>query len=457
MTEIPVSPSPARQRQNPRPPGPHGRFLLGLLPELMADPLATLQAAARYGDIVGLPALGKTVYFLNHPDYLRHVLVDNARNYSKGPALKATRRLTGGGILTSEGEDHTRQRRFASPAFHRQSVSAYAGMMVALAERYLDSWQPGEQRDIHVDMMALTLEVVANCLFGANLSADAGQLARALGNFIDDFSPLDITRLAPWLEKLPTPRQLRRDHNVRVLEGAIARIVAGGRAQSVAGGGLLPLLLAALEEGKEGVTETRVRDEVMTLFLAGQETTGPALTWTFYLLSKHPEEEGRLRAELDRVLGDRLPTATDYPELQFTRMVFSEALRLYPPAWGLGRQALAQDEIGGYHIPKGTTVVMSQYVMHRNSAYWEAPDEFHPDRFLPGAQANRSQYTFIPFGAGHRMCLGEQFAWMEGVMLIAAIARRFHLRLAPDARVEPVARMSIRLKHGLPMFVEPRL
>jgi cytochrome P450 len=456
MTDVHYSPSPARQGSLTRPPGPRGHVLLGILPDLMADPLATLQSAARYGDIVGLPALGKTIFFLNHPDYLRHVLVDNARNYSKGPALKATRRLTGSGLLASEGEAHTHQRRFASPAFHRQAVAGYGEIMVALAEGAMDAWQAGQRRDIHNDMMALTLEVVASCLFGADLSAEAGQLARALGNFIDDFSPLDITRLGPWLEKLPTPRQRRRNRNVAILEETITRIISSGQAHTGARGGLLPLLLEALRAGKEGVTEQQVRDEVMTLFLAGQETTGPALTWTFYLLSRHPEAEEQLHAEVERVLGGRPPSADDFPDLQYTRMVFSEALRLYPPAWGLGRRALAPDEIGGYPIPNGATVLMSQYVMHRNPVYWDAPDEFRPDRFLPGAQANRRPYTYIPFGAGPRMCLGEQFAWMEGVLLTAAIARRFRLRLAPEARIEPVARMSIRLKHGLPMIVEQR-
>lgn len=448
-------PSLTKPRKLTLPPGPRSRFPFGVLLELMANPLVALQEAARYGDIVGLPALGKTIYFLNHPDFIRHVLVDNARNYSKGPALKATRRLTGGGILTSEGEAHTRQRRLASPAFHRQSVIGYASKIASIAEQYVVSWKPGENRDIHTDMMTLTLEIVARCLFGTDLSAEAGELARSLGNFIDDFSPLDITRLGPWLEKLPTPRQRRRDGNARYLEAAISRTIASGK-ENGAQGGLLPILLTALGQGAGGMTERQVRDEVMTLFLAGQETTGPALSWTFYLLSQHPQEEERLHAEIDRVLCGRLPVAADYPSLQFTRMVFSEALRLYPPAWGLSRRALSSDEIGGYHIPKGATVLMSQFVIHRHPAYWEAPDEFRPDRFESSAQATRLPYTFIPFGAGHRMCLGEQFAWMEGAMLIATIARRFRLHLAPEARVEPYARMSIRLKHGLPMCLEAR-
>lgn len=438
------------------PPQPRGRFILGVLPELMADPLETLQEAARYGDVVGLPIVGQKIYLLSHPDHIRHVLVDNARNYRKGPALNATRRLTGNSVLVSEGELHTRQRRLAAPAFHRQRVAAYTGRMVEVAKRHIAAWKPGERRDIHRDMMTLTMEVVASCLYAADVNKEAELLAAALSAFIDDFSPIDITPLGGWLELLPTARQRRRRRNARALHEAIDRIVASGYAREEQREDLLSMLLKVSDDGHALMSEREMHDQVMTIFLAGQETTGPALSWTFYLLSQHPEEEARLHAELDRVLCGRQARPEDMENLSFTYMVFAEALRLYPPAWAIARRALAPDEIGAHTIPRGATVVMSQYVMHRHPAYWDAPAEFRPERFHPSTIASRRHYTYFPFGGGPRMCLGDRFAWTEGVLLIATIAQRFRLRLAPDARIEPIARMSIRLKHGLPMIVEER-
>lgn len=441
-----------------RPPGPRGRPIIGVLTELISDPLQLFQDAARYGDIVGLPVMGKTLYFINHPDYIKHVLVENSPNYRKGPALTATRRLTGNGVLTSEGTFHKRQRQLIQPALHRQRIAAFADVMTAITERQIDGWQPGETRDIHREMMVLTMKVVAKCLYGTDVTRDAERLCTAVSNFIDDFSPVDITPLGRWLEKVPTPRQRRRERNARTLDNTIYRIIHERRASCENKGDLLSVLLKTLDTERDGggMTDRQVRDEVMTLFLAGSETTGPALTWTFYLLSQYPDVDARLHAELETVMSGRTPTLADLPQLKYTHMVFAESLRLYPPAWGIARRPLVEDEIGGYTIPVGETVVMSQYVMHRNPVYWDSPEEFRPTRFEPEFERQRPRYTYFPFGGGPRQCIGEQFAWMEAELLLATIARRYRLKLAPGARIEPIARMSIRLRQGMPMVITPR-
>jgi len=320
------------------PPGPRTRRPRGMLLELADDPLKLLQECAAYGDVVGIPVLGRTIYFLNHPEHVKQVLVDNNPNYVKGRGLQATRRVTGRGLLTSEGEFHTRQRRMIQPVFHRQRIAAYAEVMTSYAERGMADWKDGEAHDLHHELMTLTMKIVAKCLFDADVTDEADSVGAAMGGLMEDFSPLDASPLGRILEKLPTPRQRRRLRNAKILDDVVYGFINERRISGEDRGDLLSMLLQAqdVEGDGTGMTDQQLRDEVMTLFLAGHETTANGLAWTFYLLAQHPEVEAKLQAELDSVLNGRLPTLADQPKLKYTRMVFSEALRLYPPAWAMG-------------------------------------------------------------------------------------------------------------------------
>ncbi|MBI3359796.1 MAG: cytochrome P450 [Chloroflexi bacterium] len=377
----------------------------------------------------------------------------------KGRTLGATRRVLGNGLLTSaEGEFHKRQRRLVQPALHRQRIAVYAEVMTSFAEQQMADWRTGQTRDLHRELMKLTMAIVAKCLFDADVSGEADRVGAAMTGLLEDFSPIDASPLGRLFERLPTPRTRRRQRNAKSLDDAVYRIIGERRASGEDRGDLLSMLLQAQDTEGDGVgmSDGQLRDEVMTLFLAGHETTANALAWTFYLLSQNPKVEARLHAELDAVLGSRLPTLADGPQLKYTRMVFSEAMRLYPPAWVIGRQAVGRDAIGGYVIPKRATVLMSQYVMHCNPAYWVFPNEFRPERFDPDVEHQRPRFAYFPFGNGPRVCIGEAFAWMEGDMLVASIAQRYRFKLSSEAVVEPEPSITLRLKHGLPVVLRVR-
>lgn len=440
------------------PPGPRSRRLLGYFPELINNPLHALVNCRQYGEIACFNILNRHIYVLNHPDYIRHVLVDNHRNYVKGRTLTATRRVLGTGLLTSEGEFHRRQRRLVQPAFHRQRIAGYAEIMSRFTERHLSQWQDGEALDLHRDLMTLTMKIVAKCLFDADVSGEADEVGEALGGLLDEFSLIDVSPLGRLLERLPTPRQNRRRRRIEFLNALVYGLIAERRATGDDKGDLLSMLLQAqdVEGDGTGMTDEQVRDEVMTLFLAGHETTANALAWTFYLLACHPQVESKLHTELDTALGGRAPTPAHLPSLPYTRRVFSEAMRLYPPAWVIGRMALDDDQIGGYAIPKGSTVLISQYVMHRHPQYWDDPEAFIPERFDPAADKQPLRHVYFPFGGGPRLCIGEPFAWMEGDLLTAHIAGRYSFALQPSAHIEPEPSITLRPKHGLPVVAKLR-
>jgi cytochrome P450 len=298
--------------------------------------------------------------------------------------------------------------------------------------------------------------IVAKCLFNTDVASEADSVGAAITSLLADFNLLDASPLGPLLAKLPTPRQKRRAKNEKTLNTLVYRFIEARRASGEDTGDLLSMLLQSLDtEGDgTGMDDQQVRDEIMTLFLAGHETTANALSWTFYLLAQNPKAERRLHAELDSVLGNRPPTLADLPRLPYTKMVFSESLRLFPPAWVVGRTATAPDHIGGYTIPKGATVLMSQYLMHRHPVYWDQPDQFKPERFE--SETDRPRYAYFPFGGGPRLCIGEPFAWMEGELLIATLAQQWRFKLAPGAMVEPDPSITLRPKYGLPMVLKKR-
>ena len=436
------------------PPGPPASRA-GSFKNYSRDPMAFLTAISReYGDIVTMSFYKFRVYYVSHPDYIEEVLVNQARKFIKGRILRANKGLFGNGLLTSEGDFWLRQRRLAQPAFHRARIAAYGETMVRFTERLIAGWRDGETRDIHAEMMRLTLQIVAKTLFDAEVDGDAQQVGHALEaimEFNSDFRRLILT--PSWL---PTLRNLRAALAIRRLNKIIYRIIDRRRAAGGDPGDLLSMLLHAQDEDGSRMTDRQLRDEVITLFLAGHETTALALSWTWWLLAQNPQAEAKLHGELDAVLAGRSPTLEDLPKLRYTDHVISESMRLYPPAWGMARVAIEDAEIGGYRIPKGSGVSLSQWVVHRDSRWFEAPEEFHPERWEGDLLKRLPRFAYFPFGGGPRKCIGNTFALMEAALLLATIAQKFRVRLVPNQQVEPVASITLRPRHGIRVTLEAR-
>lgn len=443
-----------------QPPGPKPAIFGRHARQLVNNPLHLLeQCSAEYGNFVALRLLGRRFFILNHPDYIKHVLVTNQGNYQKGRALEVTKDIIGQGLLTSEGAFHQQQRRLMQPAFHRSQVAAYAQTMVRLTGDHTAYWQHGQSLNLHQQIMQLTMKIVAQTLFGADISRQNKELVHALDNLMNDFGFFDVTPLGRLAGKLPTRRNRQRREWLRALDSAIYEFIGQGQSDGLQNDTLLSMLLAAHLSEETELSLGQIRDEVMTLFIAGHETTANAIVWTFYLLAQHPSVEARLHTEVDELLQGQPPTAEDARRLKYTRMVLSEAMRLYPPAWAIGRLAINDDEIGGYHIPANSTVLLSQWIMHRHPAYWDAPLTFNPDRFDPDEQLphnRRPRYAYFPFGGGPRACIGESFAWMEGILLIAMLAQQFRFEMASNAVVDPQPGITLRPRHGLPVVVKLR-
>ncbi len=423
------------------------------------DRIAFLAALAeQYGDIARVSLGPETIYLFNHPDLVRDVLVTNHRNFHKGRGLERAKMLLGEGLLTSEGEFHLRQRRLAQPAFHRQRIAAYGATMASYAARRRDQWRAGQVIDAHQEMMALTLAIVGKTLFDADVEHEAREIGEALTTTFESFNFAFYLPFGELLQRLPLPATLRFRKARARLDATIYRLIGERRQSGVDHGDLLSMLLLAQDtEGDGGrMTDLQLRDEAMTIFLAGHETTANALTWTWYLLSRHPEVEARFHAEVDAALGGRMPTVDDMPRLPYTRMVLTESMRLYPPAWIVGRRALGPFEARGYAIPARSLVLLCQYLVHRDARWFPDPTRFDPDRWTPERQAERPRFSYFPFGGGPRVCIGEQFAWMEGVLLLATIAQRWRLRLVPDQPIALQPIITLRPKDGMKMVVGNR-
>ena len=411
------------------------------------------QAASEHGDIVYFRMGPQDVYFLNHPDYIKDVLVTHNQNFIKGRALQRSKRLLGEGLLTSEGDVHRRQRRLAQPAFHKQRVATYGVMMTDFAERTSARWNDGMTVDMSQEMMRLTLGIVGKTLFDADVESEAQEIGESLNTLMELFNAM-LLPFSELLEKLPLPQNKRFQIAKDRLDATIYRMIDERRQTGEDRGDLLSMLLLAQDEEGDGkgMTDQQVRDEALTIFLAGHETTANALTWTWYLLSQHPDVEAKLHEELYRVLeNNRLPTFEDVPNLRYTEMVLAESMRLYPPAWAIGRLAVNDYEVGGYLIPAGSLVLLSPYVMHRDERFYSDPKRFDPERWTPEARESRPTYSYFPFGGGPRRCIGEGFAWMEGILLIATLARKWRMRLVPGHPVETRPVITLRPRHGMRM------
>ncbi len=439
------------------PPGPKGNWLTGNLPEFRRGRLEFFDRCAReFGDCVSIRLGPRRAMIVNHPDLVEEVLVTHNRSFIKHFALRLTRSTLGQGLLTSESDFWRRQRKLAQPAFHRERIAAHANTMVEFTERMLQTWADGQTRDAQEDMMRLTLEIVAKCLFDADVSGDSADASAAMETTLCCFTARvnTLLRLPEWF---PTPVNLRLRRAVDRLNAIIFRIIAERRASGEDRGDLLSMLLQAQDDDDGGqMTDRQLRDETMTLFMAGHETTANTLAWVWYLLAQHPEAEAKLHAELDDVLGGRAPTFDDLPRLTWADMVVTETLRYYPTVWLLGREAIEPATIGGYDVPVGVTVFMSQWVLHRDPRYFDEPAAFRPERWADGLAKRLPRYAYFPFGGGPRICIGNQFAQMESVLLLATIAQQYRLKLVPGAVVTPLPTMTLRPDKGVLVVLERR-
>jgi cytochrome P450 len=396
-------------------------------------------------------------FLINKPEYIEHVLVTNHANYRKSHFLRhMLGPLLGDGLLISEGEFWRRQRRIAAPAFHHKRIADFVGTMVASTDATLARWRTKtEPFDVAADMMALTLNIIARTMFSRDVSGDV-EAVRRLMDIIVTLRPsmLDLLGFPEWFPRRQ-PAAYRRA--IAEFDALVSRFLAERRAGGIDRGDLLSMLLAARDsETGEGMSDTQLRNEILTIFLAGHETTANAVSWSWYLLAENREAEERLHDELDKVLGGRAPNADDLAELKWTRMVIEEAMRLYPPAHTIARMAIGEDRIGGVRIPPGASITISIYVTHRNPNLWPEPERFDPERCAPAVGARRHRFAYLPFGGGPRICIGSSFALAEAQVIIAAIAQRYRLRLAPDRLVEPIGLVTLRPRTGVWMTLEPR-
>jgi cytochrome P450 len=438
------------------PPGPEQGFFSGLRSPLRKDPLSFITRAAReYGDIVCLRFFNIRTYLLFHPDQIEDVLINNSKKFIKGRVLRANRHLFGNGLLTSEGEFWLRQRRMMQPAFHRNRIANYASTMTDCATKLLQSWQPNQQLDLHQAMMRLTLQIVGKTLFHSDVQRDAPQVGENLHVLLEYTS--DFRRMMMTPRWLPTHRNLQAKRAVRELTQIIDRIIEQRRADKDDAGDLLSLLIHAQDEDGSRMTTQQLRDEALTLFLAGHETTASTLSWTWMLLAQNPQVEQKFHAELASVLNGRTPTLDDLPRLTYTNQILMESMRLYPPAWAIARLAIEDHQLGGFPVPKGTGTAAVSWVVHRDPRWYDNPELFFPERWQGGDLLKKiPRFAYFPFGFGPRQCIGNSFALMEAQLVLATIAQHFRFTLEPGHRIEPLASITLRPRTGLRVQLIPR-
>lgn len=440
-----------------RPPSPPGQWLLGNLPEFRRDMLGFFTRCAReYGDFVALKLGPRRVHLASHPDFVEQVLVTENRKFGKSYVFELLRPVLGNGLLNSEGEFWLRQRRLMQPAFSKSSVNNYAGSIIEYTQRLLAQWSDGQPCDVHREMTRLTMGIVGKALMDIDLTEVSSEVAAPLEEAMRDFSHRfeSAFNFPPWV---PTPRNRRAKRNVHRLDAVVNRIIRARREAGGDRGDLLSKLIHARDEvDHTGMTDRQLRDEVMTLFLAGHETTANALAWTWFLLGQNPVAESRLHEELVTVLGDRWPDAADVPKLVYTEAVLKESMRLYPPAFAFSRRVLADATVGGYHVPAGSAVIMSQWVIHRDERWWDEPEKFCPQRWLEPTTKPRPTYAYFPFGGGPRGCIGNTFAMLEAILVVAAIAARYRIELIAPETVRPWPSVTLRPRGAIQAILHAR-
>lgn len=439
-------------------PGPTGNSITGNLTELGRNPLKFLtKCRTEYGDIIPLrlPFIPAACLITN-PDYIEQILKDK-NLFVKSKGLRALKSLIGEGILSSEGDDWQRQRRLIQPVFYQKRIAVYGQIMVAYTEQMLATWKDGEIRDIHEDMMRLTLNIVMKCLFNQDVSeGEAEKVAHALDVSMQWFENKRKQGFFIW-EWFPRPENIRYANAIKEMDKSIYKIIAQRRSTGENPGDLLSMLMEAkYEEDGSQMSDKQLRDEMATLMLAGHETTANSLSWIWMLLLQHPEVQNKLLAEIEEVLGDRSPTVADIPKLPYTSMVVNEAMRLYPPVPLMAREASKECEIGGYQIPAGCYIILSQWVMHRHPSYFESPEEFQPERWANDLEKRLPRGVFFPFGDGPRVCIGKSFALMEAVLILATTIQKVAFDLVPDNKIVPQASITLRPESGIKISVRKR-
>jgi cytochrome P450 len=411
-----------------------------------------------YGKMAHYRVGPSDIVLVNEPEFIREILIVQAQSFIKERTQKRMKILLGEGLITSDGEAHRRQRRIVAPAFHRQRIQSYGAIMVERAAAMRKAWREGSEVDVSAEMMRLSLAVVARTLFAQEVTEDILSINHEVNAIMKLYNFLVALPRAEEYLHWPLPGLMRFRRARKKLDEVVYRMIAERRRAAVDRGDLLSMLLRARDDEQDhaGMTDEQVRDEVLTIFLAGYETVANALTWTWMLLAENPEVENKLHEELDRVLGGRLPTLDDLPRLRYTEMLLAESMRLYPPAWAMGRQATRDVALGPYLFPARTYFFFSQYIIQRSAEYFPDPLRFDPERFTPEQKAARSKFVYFPFGAGGRQCIGESFAWMESTLVLATLAQHWRLRLISGQRLEVQPKITLRPKYGIRMLPEMR-
>lgn len=428
--------------------------IVGHLWTYFNDPLAFMDFASSWGPVVKVRLGPLDAIMLREPVDIERLVIGEHKRLTKDKTTLTLRRILGEGLLTSDGDIWLRHRKLISPIFQPSNVAGLGNIMVDVTERHASRIQFGSQRELHADMTRLTADIVTSALFASDLGENIDKVGPAIETIVEHYGH-GIGALFPFLDRLPIPSNKRAFAALQSLDGIILDIVSRAREQNRLGSNLLSMLLAARDDAGKGFGDQELRDHLMTFFLAGHETTALALTFTFTLLSKHPEVERRLRAEISNVLGDRPPSATDFPRLPYARAVILESMRLYPPAWAIGREALEDLTVAGYHIPKGAQLWMMQWVNHRDPRYFPEPLRFFPERWLEGLERSLPKFAYYPFGGGHRICIGNHFAMMEAILTLVTLVRRVRIRLVnPDEPLQLLASITLRPKHPIPVVYE---
>ena len=437
----------------------HGFFKIG-------NPILLFEYLGKFGRAAHYRVLLHDVVVLREPSDIQEVLIEKAASFGKDRTQKRMKILLGEGLITSDGETHKRGRRIAAPAFHRQRIQHYAGQIVEHAEKLSAAWKPGQALDVAAEMMRLALQITALTLFDTEVTPEIQVINEEVNVVMDLYNFLVALPRAEMLLNSPLPGMRRFRKAKARLDEVVDGMIEARRAESAGPGkleqrgDLLSMLLAARDEGVEGdrrgLTANELRDQVLTLFLAGYETVANALTWTWLLLGQNPEAEERLHAELGAVLAGRSPGLDDVPRLEYTTMVLTESMRLFPPAWAMGREVLEDVSIGPYRLRQGTMVFFSQYIVHRDPRWFADPLAFRPERHTKESKAARPRFAYFPFGGGGRQCIGESFAWMEATLVLATIAQRWRIQIEPSQQIELQPKITLRPKNGVKGIVLPR-
>jgi cytochrome P450 len=440
------------------PPGPRGLNLLRHSLTFGQDWSGFLTRCARqYGDVIFFRFLNVPICLVVHPDAIEQILVKNSGNFLKSRDYRALKPVLGNGLLTSEGEFWQAQRKLIQPAFRHENIITYARIMTDTAAAMLAGWKDSETRDINEEMMSATLDIVAKSLFGSDVSGEAGGVGEAVAVVMERFiGQANMAFVLP--KKIPIPKSARLRRSMKHLDDLVYKLIRTRREAPKDTGDLLGTLLEAQDGRGSRMTDEQLRDEIMTLFLAGHDTTANALSWTWYLLSQNPEKEEALFAELRAVLGSRAPAAADLQRLPYTEMVIKESMRLFPPAWGVGRRAIRDFELDGYRIPAGTSFFLLQWITQRDARFFPEPERFEPERWRddPIRNGKLPRFAYFPFGGGPRVCVGAGFAMMEATLLLATIAQRFRLTLEPGQAIELLFSVTLRPKSGMRMVLHQR-